>query len=157
MSPLAEWDFVGALMHQPAARVLSLAGMVRADDLADPRVAVIYSGVVSVAATGRTPDPATVDGYLREAGMVRGSDRAAVIALIVDLYANVPLPDAVESYARYVVQEAVRRRVAAAATRLAQASDHSTLDGLVAVVADEAAAIVAACSRLDAAPLEVVA
>ena len=156
-APLAERDFVGALMHQSAARVLALAGMVRAEDLADPRLGVVYSGVVSVAATGGRPDPATVDAYLREAGMVRGSDRAAVVALIVDLYATVPLPGAVESYARAVVQEAVRRRVATAAERLAQAADCSPLDGLVTVVASEAAALVTECARLEAAPLAVVA
>lgn len=157
MNPLAERDYVGALMHLPADRVLALAQLVRADDLADPRLAIVYTGIVEVAVSGRNPDPALTDAYLREAGMVRASDRAAVVALIVDLYAEVPLPGAAESYARAVVQEAVRRRVATAATRLAQSADHSGLDGLVAVVTDEAAAIVAACARLDAAPLAVVA
>lgn len=157
MSALPERAYIGALLHLPAVRVTALSSLVLDDDFADPRLAVLYAGVRNVAATGRAPDPAMVDGHLRESGVVTGADRAAVTALLVDLFTEVPLPGAAESYGRSVVQEAVRRRIATASQRLAQAAEVSPLDGLVQVVADEAVAIVTACQRLQTAPLAVVA
>jgi replicative DNA helicase len=155
--PLVERAYVGALMHLPPDRVLALAEVVAADDLADPRLAVIHGGIVAVAESGRRPDPAVTDAHLRESGTVRDADRAAVVALIVDLYAEVPLPTAVESYARAVLAESVRRRVLTACERMQQAAEGSPLEGLSTVVAVEAVAAVVACRRLTEPPLAVVA
>lgn len=155
--PLTERAYIGALLHLPAGRVLTLAQLVTADDLDDPRLAVIYGGIVEVAASGRNPDPALTDAHLRESGAVTGTDRVAVTGLLVDLLREVPLPGAAESYARSVVAEAVRRRVLTASQRLAQAAEVSPLEGLADVVATEAVAIVTACKRLEAPALAVVA
>ncbi|MBK9738727.1 MAG: hypothetical protein IPO93_04270 [Actinobacteria bacterium] len=150
---LTERAFVGALMHLAPERVIRLAGLVRATDLADPRLQIVYAGIVRVAATGAQPDPAVVDAHLRTTGSIRTTDRAAVVSLIVDLFTEVPLPAAAESYARAVVEEAVRRRVLEASERLRQAADGSGLDTLAAVVEIESVALADEIARLTVGPL----
>lgn len=154
---LHERVFVGALMHLPAPTVIEVAAQVRQADLADPRLGTVYKAVVRVAAGGQTPDAALVDAHLRETGEVSATDRAAVVALLIDLYAEVPLPGAVASYARAVVEDAVRRRITEAATRLGQAAASSGLDTLAGVVATESTAIVEGITRLALPPVAVVA
>ncbi len=153
---LAERSFIGALLHRSAEDVIEAATRVRKGDFADPRLAAIYAGCVRVAATGQAPTPPAVDAHLRAAGEVRGSDRAAVVALLADLYGEVPIPAAVHSYGRAVVEAAVRRAVLASSVRVTRAADEAPVDVLHRVAIDEANALVIAVLRLVA-PLEVAA
>lgn len=148
----AESAFIGALLHLDAVAVIEASALVRADDLEDPRLAVIYSIAIELAANGVRPDPPTVHGFALSQGRVRLSQHPALVGLIVDLYGNVPVPAAVQSYGRTVVELAARRRLATAAERLADAADSSGLDTLIDLVERETAAVLQTFGRLAAAP-----
>lgn len=148
-----ERAFVGAVLHQEPARILAVAGLVRESDIEDPRVAVVYRLAVELAAQGISPDPARVQGHAITTGAVTRSQCASLTGLVVDLYREVPLPAAIESYGRIVVEVAARTRVTKAAQRLADAADSLSLEYLVTLVDDETRAMLGALGRLTAAPL----
>jgi replicative DNA helicase len=157
MTDLSERSYVGALLHLPAARVIVEARQVRDDDLTDPRLRIVYRLAVDLASAGTDPDPARVHGHARTTGTVTSSDLPALTALLVDLHSEVPLPGAVTSYGRAIVEASVRRRITAAAERWTRAADDAPLDVLTRLVTDETAAVAEAVDRLAAWPLEVVA
>lgn len=148
MSDLNERSFIGSLLHLPAERVIDAARVVEVDDLADPRLQTIYRTIIVLAVDGVTPDPPRVDAAARSSGAIRASDHAAFVGEIVDLYTKCPNPGAVAAYGRAVVEAAVRRRITAAGTRLAQAADGESLESLSRLAASETAAVLAAIERL---------
>lgn len=145
---ITERAFVGALLHLPPVDVVALAGMVKLDDLDEPRHRVIVALAVELAAVGTRPDPAQVHALARTSGRVQAIDMPALSGLLVDLLTECPVPVSAPAYARAVVEASVRRRVTMAATRLANVADDGSLDALAHVVTSEAAALSDAMARL---------
>ena len=79
------------------------------------------------------------------------------VALVIDLHGEVPVPRAVGSYARSVVEASVRRRVTEASARLGHAAETSPLDILTRLIASESSTLTSDLLRLEAEPVAVVA
>ncbi|MDP9427396.1 MAG: hypothetical protein M3Q47_00275 [Actinomycetota bacterium] len=133
-----ERALLGATL-QGAAQVLDC---IRDDDLADPRLHVVAEIVRQLADAGIRPDPVTALAHARATGTVTRAGAVQEFALLLhELIAECPLPSSARFYAVAVLDEAVRRRVAEAGTRLAQAAEGESLESLVALVDAEHRAV----------------
>ncbi len=105
------------------------------DDLADPRLHVVAEVIRQLADAGIRPDPTTVLAHARATGTVSRADAVQAFALLLhELFAECPVPASARFYAVAVLDEAIRRRVTEAGTRLAQAAEGDSLVSLLTLV-----------------------
>lgn len=83
-------------------------------DFGDPRLGAVWGTLTRLHQAGSPTDPVTVSQQPFDG--IRGID-AAVLA---DLYTEAPVQAAADHYARLVIEQAQRRRLAATATRIQQ-------------------------------------
>lgn len=150
----AEDAFVGCLLHLPPARAASHCRAVVPGDLEDPRLRAIFMTVKDLALRGVSPEPAAILADMRRSGSVLGPQRlTAVSVLLIDLFTAAPAAPMAEFYQRSVLESALRRRATEAGTRIAQAADECSVAGLLAIVATENTAVMAAAQRWNEPPL----
>jgi replicative DNA helicase len=134
--------FIGAVLHLPAADAQQALSLLHADDLADPRLAVIADSARQLAALGIPPDPAAVLAHARAQGTVASADAVRSLSLLLaDLWAGCPVPASWRFYAVAVLEEALRRRCTELATRIGQAAERESFASLLELVDVEARAV----------------
>ena len=137
-----EAAFVGALLHLSAADALTVLHLLRADDIANPRLSVIAEAARRLADDGVAPDPTTVLAFIRAAGTVTRADAVNRLALLLaDLYEACANPASARWYALALLDEALRRRFRELADRVTQAADGAPLDTVVQVLDRECRAV----------------
>ena len=150
---LNEKAFVGALLHLPPDRVIALGELVHPDDLSDPRLRLVFKIALDLAGKGEQPDVAKVHGEARTAGTVVSQNLPSLALLLTDLLDGCPNPAAADYYGRNVLESSLRRRTVAAATRLCQAAESSSLEMLCSVIEEETTSLARAIHRLASSSL----
>jgi replicative DNA helicase len=103
---------------------------------------VVASLARQLAKDGIPPDPYAVLAHARATGTVTKADAIRSFTLLLsELYAGCPTPASARWYAVAVLEQAVRRRTAEAATRLGQAADGESLESLLLVLDRETRAV----------------
>ncbi len=136
--------------HATAGRILAA---VHDEDLADHRLRVVLGLARRVVDTGAPPEPGLLLANARAAGDLRSATEVPDLALLLaGLYEQVTVVASWSYYYRAVVEDALRRRAAEAATRIAQAAQGGSLDVLLDLVVSEGAAVHAVAARRIADP-----
>ena len=151
-----ERALIGAVLNLPADAAVQVLDLINDDDLGDPRLQVVARIARQLAEAGVSPDPPVVFAHARASGTVTRADAIREFSLLlVDLFAEVPTPASARWYAAATLEEALRRRVAEAGARLAQAAQGDSVDSLVELMAAEHEAVRELADRqavADAAP-----
>jgi replicative DNA helicase len=147
----AEGAVLGAAMLGDP--VPQLDGLTAAD-FTDPRHRDVYTAICDLIGAGEPVDPVTVLSRLRHNGTVRYTADRGPGLWLHDLIVMAPTVVAASTYRRAVIEAAVRRRVAQAFGRVAQAAQSDSFDTFSRVVRDEMAAVKASGQRLAQAVTE---
>lgn len=109
----SERALLGALMLLPLTRVQAVLRALEDEDLADPHLRIILAAIRRLARNGAPADAVAVQAHLRSTGHVSTASMGNLSLLLAELVSvdTVPLPEAVDTYASAVVEEAVRRRL----------------------------------------------
>ena len=147
----SERALLGALMLLPLDRVQQCLRAVEDEDLADPHLRIILGAMRGLAGNGVPTDAVAVQAHLRSAGHVSTASMGNLSLLLAELVSvnTVPLPEAVDTYASAVVEEAVRRQLvelSAGVQDLAQQGPRERIPEHVSVLTS---LMVAATRRLD--------
>lgn len=141
----AEKHVLGSCMHTRRAiddvTELGLEG----PDFYAPRHETIYAAILTLHSRGEGVDPITVAAQLTKTGEITAAGGALYLA---DLYATPPTAANVAYYARIVRDQAVRRRLVAATSRIGQLA--TTGEGDVDELVETARAEIDAASRATA-------
>lgn len=140
----AERHVLGSLMHNRRA-IDEVAAILEPADLYAPKHEVIYAAILAMHAAGDAVDPVTLASRLARDGSI---DQAGGHVYLADLYATPPTTSNVAYYARIVSEQAVRRRLHAAGTRIVQLSGSG--EGDIADIAELARAELDAARRATA-------
>lgn len=137
--------YIGALMWLPADRALQAHDLLCADDLASGQLAYIHDLVGELARAGVAPHPTAVLAAAIDGGRVSGATSIkSLTLLLIDLHDHrATVPSNVRFYACAALADAVRRRTADMAARLAQIAEYADLDELARVHQSETEAITA--------------
>lgn len=117
----AEQSAVGAMMVSRDA-LHDVTDVLDAGDLFDMRLGHVFGAAVALDAAGAPVEPVAVVGWLNDHGLL---DNVGGHAAIADLYTSAPPAGSAGYYARQVKREAVKRRLRAAATAIAQAVEEA--------------------------------
>ncbi|MDP9459332.1 MAG: hypothetical protein M3Q22_03455 [Actinomycetota bacterium] len=124
-----------ALLGAALQGATQMLDVIHDHDLAEPRLQVVAEIIRQLADAGIRPDPVTVLAHARATGIVTRADAVQAFALLLhELFAECPVPASARFYAVAVLDEAIRRRVTEAGTRLAQAAETDSLESLLALV-----------------------
>lgn len=140
----AERHVLGSLMHNRRA-IDDVAAILEPADFHAPKHEVIYAAILAMHARGDAVDPVTLAATLVQAGTI---DAAGGHVYLADLYAAPPTTANVGYYARIVADQAVRRRLHAAGTRIVQLA--ASGEGDVAALAEMARGEIDATRRATA-------
>lgn len=120
----AEKAVVGSLLHSPG-KARATAAIVTPGDFASPVLGGIYGLMVGRAASGQAIDPVTLWPAIRSDPMLARNITSA--AMLHDLMEATPTSENVDYYARQVADAGQSRRLRAAAVRLAQLADSTSI------------------------------
>lgn len=141
--PAAEAAVLGAVLRSPAA-LTEVAPLLAGEDFYRPANERIWDAINALADAGTGVDPVTVADCMARAGTL---EPAGGIVYLHDLVAGVPTVSNAGYYAGIVRDTAARRRMLAAAARIAQVA--SGMEGTPEDVASTAMAELAAAARPD--------
>lgn len=146
--PLAEAAVLGCVLRGGPDQARAVLGLLEQDCWSVPQHAHVAAAARALLARGEPVDPVTVLGQLRRQG-VESARTASTDAgvLLVELCQAAPCVSNVGHYARIVLEHAYRRRVQAAALRLAGAAENADLTDLCDLVAAEHVAVTHAGHR----------
>jgi replicative DNA helicase len=134
--------FIGSLMHLPAPAVVDALSLMRAEDFADQRLALLADVCGTLAGSGRRPDPVQVLAHIRREAVVSGATAMHNLAvLIYTCFASVPVPEQVGWYRLAVLDEALRRRCTELADRIRHASAGDSISTLMTLLGTEVNAV----------------
>lgn len=124
----AEMHVLGAMLGKQAV-IDDVMEIIEPADMHAPKHEVIYQAILSLRARGDAVDPLTVGAHLTTVGQLAQAGGAPYLH---ELYATPPTLSNAPFYARIVYEHAVRRRLYAAGTRIAQlaASGEGDVDEL---------------------------
>lgn len=147
----SERALLGALMLLPLTRVQVVLRTIEDEDLADPHLRIILGAIRRLAGNGAPTDVVAIQAHLRSTGHVSTASMGNLSLLLAELVSvdTVPLPEAVDTYASAVVEEAVRRQLvelSAGVQDLAQQGPRERIPEHVSVLTS---LMVAATRRLD--------
>lgn len=146
-----EMCLIGAAMHNPGGHTVlrNLLELVHDEDIADPKARKAWSTIRALANAGRTSDPATIAAEIRRSGQHGTSTALARFSkFLVDAFTQVPLAANVGEYARAVLDESFRRRIASVGETLIQAAQDDARDQLEDLLASSLAELRDTRSRL---------
>lgn len=140
----AERHVLGSMLHSRRA-IEEVAAVLEAADFHAPKHEVIYAAILAMHNAGDGVDPVTLAGRLVRDGSITQAGGQLYLA---DLYGTPPTTTNVAFYARIVADQAVRRRLHAAATRIIQLTTSG--EGDVAQIAEMARGELDAARRATA-------
>ena len=146
--------FVGALLQVSTSMAAHYLERVADSDLGDDRLIVVMRTVRRLVAQNRPHDHAAVLVEAMTAKDIPPAHEPAAAALLGELVAweSCPTPLHIAAYARGVVDQAARRDISAAATRLQAAVDGPISLDLLTVTEREIVSLSGAVARLRGAP-----
>lgn len=140
--------FVGALMHLNAEAAAMASILVEPDDLLDPFLRDVLTGIKAQLAEGRAPDPVLVRCWLIEHGYADEQRNRVITEALTRLFTEAPIVASVGFYADLVLEAAYRDAVQGMASRLTQAAQTSSMANLAATITAEADRVRAIRNRL---------
>jgi replicative DNA helicase len=145
----AEAAYLGSLLWLDTQQAREAHSWLTETDIGSPPLQLVHRLVGELTAAGIGPDPVVVYELARFRDDVVGEHQShAFTNHLLQLFDHrTTVPASVRCYAVAALEDAVRRRTAAMATRLAQVADHADLDELRRLTQAEQAAVDAIHAR----------